>query len=604
MECVLNVRFSIILNGKKIRWIEACSGFHQGCPLSPYLFIMCAQLLSNALLQRGHSLGIQVASKGPRITHLLYVDDVLIFSQANCKLARHMMEIIEDFCKWTGLKVNANKSQILFAEAIERARRKKLTRILGFKAVNEWKYLGIKMSLKRLKVADFQDLLAQVLERLNVWGKKNLSLGGRIVLLKSSLLTLPNFVIMHSVVPRKVLQEIEKLCRNFVWHKSNGERGLHYVAWEELCKPRSAGGLGLQSCIIKSGTLKAIISLNYIQNLDSLLHRSLNAKYSDNILDGTYKHNFSNAWKIMSEGGNVDLEGKKVQQLLTNDGRWDDVKFRLFFHQDLAWLIKKVNVDRDGGRDMLEPCKKLSGCSVSSLAFKAAMNKRYNAKDNGFYDWQRKLKLNVKVELFWWRLSKFANPSNSFLKFRRLAISDSCVRGCYEAENYKHIVIRLVKVNVDSSLLSNYRAGIGGIFRDWKRRMLLAFGRNSLHWDIAQLEMEYILALRDFIQGWMLETVGIIIESDNINVINYIQQSMKKTDWHLEESLNNKLFFLNDFNKIVFHHVSRNCNKVADFFATLALDGNFLFDSSSFGSIPSTLLDLIKKDGYPFIYCK
>ncbi|PKU66362.1 putative mitochondrial protein [Dendrobium catenatum] len=230
MECVLNVRFAIILNGKKLRWIEACSGFRQGCPLSPYLFIMCAQLLSNAIVQRGHSLGIQMASKGPRITHLLYADDVLIFSQATCGLARKMMKIIEDFCKWTGFRVNSNKSQILFGKAVDRANKKKLTRILSFKSVNYWKYLGIKMSLKRLKVADFQDLLAQVMEKLNVWGKKNLSLGGRIVLLKSSLLTLPNFVIMHLVVPKKVLQEIEKLCRNFVWHKSNGERGLHYVA--------------------------------------------------------------------------------------------------------------------------------------------------------------------------------------------------------------------------------------------------------------------------------------------------------------------------------------------------------------------------------------
>ncbi|PKU72717.1 putative mitochondrial protein [Dendrobium catenatum] len=160
MECVLNVRFAIIMNGKKLRWIDACSGFRQGCPLSPYLFIMCAQLLSNALLHRGHSLGIQVASKGPRITHLLYADDVLIFSQATCGLARHMMRIIKDFCKWTSLKGNSNKSQILFSKAVGRTSRKKLTSILDFKSVNDWKYLGIKMSINRLKAADFQDLLA------------------------------------------------------------------------------------------------------------------------------------------------------------------------------------------------------------------------------------------------------------------------------------------------------------------------------------------------------------------------------------------------------------------------------------------------------------
>ncbi|KAI0529146.1 hypothetical protein KFK09_001693 [Dendrobium nobile] len=267
---------------------------------------------------------------------------------------------------------------------------------------------------------------------------------------------------------------------------------------------------------------------------------------------------------------------------------------------------------QDGGRDMLEPVKKLTGYSILALAFEAVMNKRYNAVDDGFYDRLKKLKLNFKVVFFLWKLSKFAIPTNSFLKFRRLVTSDSCVRGYCEAENYEHIVnvwnwknrnlvkhekpamsasmvavnlislatsnlhpfldrwganlsweflnswhpppLDWIKVNVDSSLLSNYRAGIGGIFRDCKGRVLLALGRNSLLWDIAQLELESIFVLWDFILGWMLESAGAIIESDNFNVINYIQQSMKKTYWHLEESLGNKLYFLNDFNKVVSHH--------------------------------------------------
>ncbi|KAI0488598.1 hypothetical protein KFK09_028437 [Dendrobium nobile] len=550
---------------------------------------MCAQLLSNAIMQRGHSLGIQLASRGPRITHLLYADHVLVFSQANYGMARQMLKTMEEFGKWTGLKVNANKSQILFGKSVGKTCKKKLTRILGFKAVNEWKYLGIKMSISRLNAADYQDLLSQ---------------------------------------------EIERLCKNFIWHKSNMDRGLHYVAWDELCKPRSAGGLGLQSCIIKSDLQQARIALNYIQNPDFLLHRSLNTRYSNNIFEGKCKENSSIAWKILVEGGKYLKE------------------------------VVKWKVDKEGGKDMLEPIKKLTGCSVSALAFEAVMNKRHNDIDDGYVNWLKKLKLNTKVELLWWRLGKFAIPTNSYLKFRRLATNDYCSRGCGMTENYAHIVVHCkhisdiiniirewgfvinifhsldeclvelrhqsscnpgmvrlycttifwnwkncnlikhgkpavsasvaaanviganlsweylnschpppldwIKVNVDSSLLSNYRAGIGGIFRDNFGRMLLAFGRYSIHWDSGQLELKSILALRDFIQGWMLEYVGVIIESDNLDVINYIQQSMKKTNWQTEKNLGNQLHFLNDFNEVVFHHVNRNCNKVADFCATLA----------------------------------
>ncbi|KAI0524532.1 hypothetical protein KFK09_003906 [Dendrobium nobile] len=530
MECLLNVRFSIILNGKKLRWIEACSGFRQGCPLSPYLFIMCAQCLSNAMDQRGQSLGIRVSSSGPKITHLLYADDVLVFSQATCGLDRLLMEIIEGFCRWTGFKVNCNKSQIIFGKAGGRPSKKKLARILGFKAVKEWKYMGIKISLKRLKVADFQDLLSQVMDKLNVWGKKSLSLGGRIVLLKSSLLSLPNFFNTLSMVPKKVLHEIEKI---------------------------------LDKCL--------------------------------------------NAWPTFLNC--IALEGMKVKQLITDGGTWDDMRLSLFFHEDLAWLIKQVPIDREGGIDKLDTVKRLSVCSVSALAFEAVMNNIYKDDDAGFYEWLRKLKLKIKVELFWWRLGKYAIPTNSFLKYRRLATSDLSARGYREVENYEHIVVHWganlhreslfswhpppldwIKINIDASLLSNNRVGVGGIFRDYKGRFLLAFGKSLLHWDIAQLELEAILVLREYIQGWMLESNGVIIESDNINVITYIQQSMKKIEWHMEECLDKEVFFLNDFNKIIFHHVNRKCNRVADFCATLALDGNFLFDSFSFGSIPSTLM--------------
>ncbi|XP_020688384.2 uncharacterized protein LOC110103861 [Dendrobium catenatum] len=49
MECVVDVRFSIIINGRNPKWICAQSGFRLGCPLPPYLFILCSQLISNSL---------------------------------------------------------------------------------------------------------------------------------------------------------------------------------------------------------------------------------------------------------------------------------------------------------------------------------------------------------------------------------------------------------------------------------------------------------------------------------------------------------------------------------------------------------------------------
>ncbi|XP_020690133.1 uncharacterized protein LOC110105100, partial [Dendrobium catenatum] len=141
-ECLINARFSIILNEKYTKWIDAHYGFRQGC----------SQLLSNSIEQRGQEFGIQVSPGGPRITHLLYADDMLLFSWATT---------------FFGQKVNVNKSQIIFSKIIKRSHKNIVANILGFWVVKELQYLGIKISLQRLGEPDFQDLLSHVSDRLN-----------------------------------------------------------------------------------------------------------------------------------------------------------------------------------------------------------------------------------------------------------------------------------------------------------------------------------------------------------------------------------------------------------------------------------------------------
>ncbi|PKU68074.1 Putative ribonuclease H protein [Dendrobium catenatum] len=303
MECVVDVMFSIIINGRNSNWIGSKSGFRQGCPLSPYLFILCSQLLSNSLEQRGKNLGIPISPRGPRISHLLYANDVLILSHVSTTLAKELKTIVEDFCKWTGQRVNINKSQVLFGKMVSYSLKKKITRIIGFKEVKEMKYLGVKVSLRRNKVADFQELLSLVMDKLNSWGKKSLSMGGKITLIETSLLSMPNFLITHSLVPKRVLYEIEKLCRSFLRHKSDGAKGMHYVAWSEICKPRNMGGLGLQSPLLRIGVLRSRLAWNFIQKKDSLLHRTMKPKYGDEIMKDDHKTITSTAWKILLDVG-------------------------------------------------------------------------------------------------------------------------------------------------------------------------------------------------------------------------------------------------------------------------------------------------------------
>ncbi|KAK8956705.1 hypothetical protein KSP39_PZI001090 [Platanthera zijinensis] len=57
MDCISSPKFGLLINGSKARWIETTCRLRKGCPLSPYLFILCSQFLS-ILINRSRHPGI------------------------------------------------------------------------------------------------------------------------------------------------------------------------------------------------------------------------------------------------------------------------------------------------------------------------------------------------------------------------------------------------------------------------------------------------------------------------------------------------------------------------------------------------------------------
>ncbi|KAI0492194.1 hypothetical protein KFK09_026461 [Dendrobium nobile] len=443
LECVVDVRFSVIINGKNSEWINAQSGFRQGCPLSPYLFIMCFQLITNSLEQRGKSLGIQISSEGPKITHLLYVDDALIFSHASVELAKTLKTVVEKFCKWTGQKINVSKSQLLFGKVVSYHMRKKIGRILGFKIVKEMKYLGVKISLERIKMADYQEIPSNAMERLNAWSRKSLSLG-------------------------------------------DGTKGMHYIAWNDICKPRSLGGLGLHSPLHRIGSLRSKVTWNYIQKPYSLLHRVMKRKYGDNVMNGAQRNISSNAWKILVDGGN------NLRMVVRwNVGKGDKINIL-----NDTWLL-----DRCINRwPTFEDCNFLDDNALYPRGCKA--NETYEHIMKMFVQNSGIVRVYcsihgksampcsiVAANALFFAVSK----SGPFLSSWGTNLLRESQRTWYPP------LKEWIKVNVDASLTSSNLAGIGGIFRDYKGRFISAFGKNGNHWDIGHLELQAVLMFPPFI---------------------------------------------------------------------------------------------------------
>ena len=115
MGCICHAIFSIILNGIASDFFHTGQGLHQGCLLSPLLFVMVMEglsvLIKNAKTQ-GLLHGLQISDL-LHLTHLLFLDDVLIFLNGSRQDVVQFEFLLKFFCRATGKVPNALKSSII-----------------------------------------------------------------------------------------------------------------------------------------------------------------------------------------------------------------------------------------------------------------------------------------------------------------------------------------------------------------------------------------------------------------------------------------------------------------------------------------------------------
>ena len=96
---------NIILNGEKLKAFPLTSGTRQGCPLSPLLFNIVLKVLATAV--REEIRGIQIGSEEVKLS--LFTDDMILYIE-NPKDTTRKLELINEFSKVTGYKINIQKS--------------------------------------------------------------------------------------------------------------------------------------------------------------------------------------------------------------------------------------------------------------------------------------------------------------------------------------------------------------------------------------------------------------------------------------------------------------------------------------------------------------
>ncbi|XP_074266942.1 uncharacterized protein LOC141590236 [Silene latifolia] len=107
-------------------------------------------------------------------------------------------------------------------------------------------YLGVIVSPKRLSILDCQCLVERVVDRIRGLGSKKLSYARRIVLIKAVLSTPHCYWAKIFILPKTMISKIEAICRKYLWHGTDHKESPSLVSWDQICKPRKQGGLGVK----------------------------------------------------------------------------------------------------------------------------------------------------------------------------------------------------------------------------------------------------------------------------------------------------------------------------------------------------------------------
>ena len=122
MRCITSVKYAVRINGQSYGQSYALNqptqGLRQGDPLSPYLFLLGAEVLSTLLhqsAQRKTIKGVAAFANGPRISHLFFADDSLVFGRATVNEAREIQRILKVYEASFGQQLNCHKTSLYFS---------------------------------------------------------------------------------------------------------------------------------------------------------------------------------------------------------------------------------------------------------------------------------------------------------------------------------------------------------------------------------------------------------------------------------------------------------------------------------------------------------
>lgn len=315
--CVSSVSFSVLINGRSTPFFRGSRGLRQGDPLSPFLFIIMAEMLGRATLEAqrmGMLSGLRATSNLDKIVLHQFVDDNIFLCRASLAEARALKSSLQAYQKATNQKINLDKSLAFFINTPE-GQQRRISRILAMaRGALPSSYLGMPLFVGKMRQSLWDPVVSRFNKKLAGWKGALLSWAGKIQLVVASLQSIHVYQMSVFKMPSKVIATLEGIMKRFLWSGSEDRRRFHLVSWEKVCKPKWAGGLSVRRLGFFNEALLAKLGWRLTTDADAVWGRILARKYmGDNhfLLEEGHCLIGSSIWKAIRSSRSILHEGMR-----------------------------------------------------------------------------------------------------------------------------------------------------------------------------------------------------------------------------------------------------------------------------------------------------
>ncbi|KAH9685373.1 reverse transcriptase domain-containing protein [Citrus sinensis] len=488
MSCITTTCFSVLINGNPVGLIKPEKGLRQGCPLSPYLFILCAEAFSNLLHQAERERKIRGLkfAQDITITHLLFADDSLVFSKASIADCKYLKGIFYCYAKASGQIFNFEKSSMFFSDKATSEQISAIKSIFQLKVVPKYeKYLGLPPMLGRNKMSFFKQVKLKVTSKISSWHHKLFSAGGKEILIKAVAQAVPAYAMSVFKLPKGLCVDIQKEIARFWWGTKKDKHGIHWARWDSMSKAKCRGGLGFRDLSSFNQALVAKQGWRLVRYPNSSMARVMKARYYKNYTFWNAKvgSNPSFIWRSILWGSQVIKKGVRwrigdgknvlvykdnwiprlatfqpispktlppetvVADLINSENKWRADKLEQhFMKEDIEAILKILLPSGKEEDEVLWHFDKKGEYSVKS-GYQLVLNQNFPNEPESSNSSSRlwkipwMLDLPEKVKIFMWRALKNILPTAENLWKRKSLQEPICQMCKLQVETVSHVLV-------------------------------------------------------------------------------------------------------------------------------------------------------------------